>query len=199
MSEPVYNTGHKDLFKQRKSLALNKPGSISIQRILRFGMAAAAVFVLVFVSIGSYKFYKLSPDKLYEESFVSYKLPDVSSNNGPVSVIASMYSAQNFTGIVKEAKKKVNLPEKDILLTGLAYLELNDPFSAIYSFKKVTANTSSWYQQDAEYYLAMAYLKNHDYDLAISLMQKIKHHPQHIYHDQFSTAFIRKVKLLKWR
>ena len=199
MSEPVYNTGQEGLFKKRKSLELNKPSIISIQRILRWGMAAAAIFILVFVSISGYKFYMLTPEILYEESYVSYKPTVVKNNKAPLSDIEKMYQDKNFTGIIKEAKKKVDIPEKDFLLTGLAYMELNDPFSAIYSFKKLTPNTSSWYQQDAEYYLAMAYLKNHDYDLAISLMQKIRNHPEHIYRDQFSTTFIRKVKLLKWR
>lgn len=198
ISQQVKNI-HEGLFDKEQPLWLNKTRSISIQRVLRFGMAAAAILILVFVSIGGYKFYKLSPENLYDESFVAYNLSNVRSNEVPVSDIEKMYKEQNFTGIIKEAKKKVDLPEKDYLLTGLAHMELNDPFSAIYFFKKVTANTSSWYQQDAEYYLAMAYLKNHDYDLAISLMQKIRHHPEHIYSNQFSTTFIRKVKLLKWR
>lgn len=172
----------------------------SIRRVVRLTMAAAAILILIAVAIVGYKLYKLSPETLYNEVYIEY---DLSTARRGESItdrqIEEMYQQKDFAAIIKQAKKKVELNDKDYLLTGLSHLQLNDPFSAIYFFKKLTGNKLSLYQQDAEYYLVMGYLKNLDYDHAITLMQKIKNHSGHIYRDRFTSNFIGKVKMLKWR
>lgn len=172
----------------------------SIRRAVRVTMAAAAILIFIVVAIGGYKFYKLAPETLYNEVYIEYNLATARvAENAADSQIEDMYQQKDFAGIIKEAKRKVELNDRDYLLTGLSHLQLNDPFSAIYFFKKLTGNKLSWYQQDAEYYLVMAYLKNRDYDHAITLMQKIKNHSGHVYRERFTSSFIGKVKMLKWR
>jgi hypothetical protein len=51
----------------------------------------------------------------------------------------------------------------------------------------------------AEYYLALAYLKNNDYDQAIELMNVIHDNSSHLYTKKFSRKYINRVKRLKWR
>jgi hypothetical protein len=51
----------------------------------------------------------------------------------------------------------------------------------------------------AEYYLALAYLKNNDYDQSIELMNAIHANSTHFYTKKFSRKYINRVKRLKWR
>jgi hypothetical protein len=55
------------------------------------------------------------------------------------------------------------------------------------------------FSDEAEYYLALSYIRNRDYDLAIPILEKIKDHPIHIYHEKVDAKLIRKIKMLKWR
>jgi uncharacterized protein HemX len=179
---------------------LAKGKVFSIKRILRYAMAVTAILLFLVTGIGGYKFYQLSPETLYNELNIEYNLPTARGGESKAeSRIERMYKEQNFADIIKEAQKKVELSDKGYLLTGMSHLQLNDLFAAIYSFKKLTENKRSWYQQDAEYYLALAYLKNRDYDHAITLMQKIRNHSGHVYRQRFSSNFIGKIKMLKWR
>ena len=95
------------------------------------------------------------------------------------------------------------LSVKDVFLTGMAYLETNDLPKAISSFQVVIAdvkdNKASELKDAAEYYLALAYLKNNDYDQAIELMSLIHDSPSHLYTKKFSPKYLNRVKRLKCR
>jgi tetratricopeptide (TPR) repeat protein len=53
--------------------------------------------------------------------------------------------------------------------------------------------------EEAEYYLALAYIANKDFDLALPLLNKMHDNPDHKFHDRISAKLIRQVKMLKWR
>ena len=95
------------------------------------------------------------------------------------------------------------LSVKDIFLTGISYLETNDPSRAISNFQVVIADVkddkNSMLKDGTEYYLALAYLKNNDYDQAIELMNAIHDKLISQYKSKFSRKYINKVKRLKWR
>jgi predicted negative regulator of RcsB-dependent stress response len=85
----------------------------------------------------------------------------------------------------------------------MAYLETNDLPKAISSFQVVIADVKDEkapvLKDAAEYYLALAYLKNNDYDQAIELMNTIHDNSSHLYTKKFSRKYINRVKRLKWR
>ena len=82
-------------------------------------------------------------------------------------------------------------------------METNDPARAISNFQIVIADVkddkNSALKDTTEYYLALAYLKNNDYDQAIELMTTIHDNSSHHYKTQFSRKYINKIKRLKWR
>jgi hypothetical protein len=95
------------------------------------------------------------------------------------------------------------LSVKDVFLTAMSYLETNDLSRAISNFQVVIADVkedkNSVLKDASEYYMALAYLKNSDYDQAIELMNVIHDDPAHLYKNKFSRNYINKVKRLKWR
>jgi predicted negative regulator of RcsB-dependent stress response len=169
-----------------------------LQRIIRYSVAVIASVMLILFCIEGYKFYRLSPNKLFAEKYMTY---DLAAPGTTESKIEKAYRQKNYTEVIKLNASSA-LSVKDVFLTGMAYLETNDLSRAISSFQVVLADIkdkTSELKDAAEYYLALAYLKNNDYDQAIELMNAIHNNPSHLYTKKFSRKYINRVKRLKWR
>jgi hypothetical protein len=174
-----------------------------IRRIIRYSIPVAASLLLIFVFIEGYNFYRLSPGRLFAENYTAYELTTTrGDNDSSESRIEQAYKQKDYKEVIRLNANSV-LSVKDIFLTGMSFLETNDPSRAISNFQVVIAdikdNKSSMLKDAAEYYLALAYLKNNDYDQSIELMNAIHDNSSHLYKNKFSRKYINKVKRLKWR
>jgi hypothetical protein len=191
---------HAEMMESRKTLKPAVSKVYTIKKVVRYAVAIAASVLFVIAGVQGYKFYQLSPDALYNESFVPYHLPnDRGEAATAVSKIEAFYQAQQLDSVIKTAKKQVILSDIEALLTGLAHMQAGDTFWAIKPLKTLSQSSASQYRQDADFYLALAYLKNRDYDYALTVMQRIKGEKDHLYQNQFSDEIIDKVQMLKWR
>ena len=174
-----------------------------IRSIIRYGIPVTASLLLIFVCIEGYNFYRLSPGRLFAENYSAYELTTIRGDNDSTETkIEKAYRQKKYGGVVDLSTRSI-LSIKDVFLTGMSYLETNDLSKAISNFQVVIADVkddkSSVLKDAAEYYLALAYLKNNDYDQAIELMNAIHDNSSHLYKEKFSRKFINKVKRLKWR
>ncbi len=161
-------------------------------------MAFAASICLVVAVVSIYKFFQLSPEKLYQKTFVNYHLSNPDNNQTIENkTIANLYYLKNYKSVIKESKKTLLPNDRNFLLIGLSHLQMNDAFNAIAAFRQI--HPSGKYYQDAQFYLALAYLKNNDYDQAIGLMQQMKNNEKHIYRDHFSSSLLNNIRMLKWK
>ena len=171
-----------------------------VRRIIRYSVAVAASLLLIFVCIVAYNFYSLSPGKLFSEKYAAYYLTTNGENTE--SGIEKAYKEKKYDEVINLNRNSV-LSINDVFLTGMSFLETNDLSKAISSFQVVIADVkddkTTGLKDAAEYYLALAYLKNNDYDQAIELMNKIHDNSSHLYKTKFSRKYINKVKRLKWR
>lgn len=171
---------------------------ISLKKTLRYGMAVTAGICLVVAIVKTYQFLELSPDSLYNEVFVNYQLRDSGNTLSRVNgTIENLYLKKNFAAIIKESKKPRLPDDETFLLIGISYLHTNDAFNAIAALRQI--KHSGDYFQTAQYYLALAYLKNNDYDQALGLMQQIKNDKSHPYYNYFSSSFLKRVRMVKWK
>lgn len=164
-----------------------------VRKIIRYSMAVAAGILILFFAIRFLDSSQNDAERLFKEAYVEY---DVSGTRGgaPGGDLEKAYAAANY----KEVIKIKPVYAKDSLLTGLAHLKLNHPSPAILWLQPLSLKPGDW-QQDAEFYLSMAYLKVGAYDKAYELMQKIRSDKNHIYKDQFSNSFISRIEKLKER
>lgn len=174
-----------------------------VRHIVRYTVTVAASILLIVVCIEGYNFYRLSPDRLFAENYTAYEPTTTSGENDSTgSKIEKAYRKKNYSEVININKNSV-LSVKDIFLTGMSYLETNDLSKAISSYQVVIADlkddTTTILKDAAEYYLALAYLKDNDYDQAIELMNTIHDNSLHLYTKKFSLKYIRRVKRLKWR
>jgi tetratricopeptide (TPR) repeat protein len=194
---------HQSMMKEMKPQAIVRTMS-STRRIIRSSLSIAASVLLIFISVQVYNFIGLSPDKLFKEEYSAFELSTTRDPNvPPESAIEKSYREKNYKTVIDLKNKSTNISTKEQFLAGVSYLELDDPSNAIHSFDTVLIRDKTsgqqTYKDEAEYYLALTYVKNKDYDQALELMNTIHNNPSHIYHEKFSSRFIRKVKLLKWR
>ena len=174
---------------------VEKPGKL--KRFIRYTIAIAASVLLIFLLIVGYNFYTLSRDELFKEKYTVYEL----TRDDSASVIENVYREKKYPEVIRLNKSSV-LSIKDVFLTGLAYLEIRDYAKAASTFQVVVADVKdegSVLKDAAEYYLALAYLQNSDYDQAIELMNSISNDSSHLYNGRFSSKYINRVKRLKWR
>jgi predicted negative regulator of RcsB-dependent stress response len=172
----------------------------TLRRNIRYAVAGIAIVLLIFIIIEGYRFYTLSPEKLYAESYAPYELT-IHEGNDSTSAIEKAYEEKNYGEVIKLNHLSV-LSVKDIFLTGMAFLETKDYSRAVRSFQIVITDIKDnkiVLKDVAEYYLALAYLQDRDYDQAIELMNAIHDNSSHTYTKKFSRRYINRVKRLKWR
>lgn len=174
------------------------------RKVLRYSMAAAAAVILLVGSWLAYSFFSLSPDKVFASGYHTYELSNMRSGEGEgVTAIEKAFEGNQFDAVLKIYREGGGAGIRDRFLTAVAALEKkNDPLAIRLLKEQLESNRLSpkpVYNDDAEYYLALGYVRNKDYDFALPLLQKIKDEPEHTYHSKVTTRLIRKVKLLKWR
>lgn len=201
LKEKVGNI-HQQVMKELKNETPVKQIS-NVRRIIRFSVAIAASVLLIFLGAEGYNFYRLSPERLFAESYTPYELTTTRDGNDTgESKIEKAYREKKYAKVIAINANSV-LSIKDIFLTAMSYMETDDMARAISNFQLVLADVkddkNSVLKDAAEYYLALAYLKNRDYDQAIELMNAIHSNSSHLYKDKFSSKYINRVKRLKWR
>ena len=173
-----------------------KPGN-NVRRIIRYAIAAIASVLLIILIIEGCKFYTLSSEKLFAEKYEPYQsVIDTNSSN-----IEKAFEEKDYGAVIK-LNRELLLSIKDIFLTGMAYLETKDYSRAASSFQVVITDIKvdrTGLKDTTEYYLALSYLQNRDYDQAIELMNSIHDNSSHLYKKKFSRKYINRVKRLKWR
>jgi tetratricopeptide (TPR) repeat protein len=175
----------------------------STRRIVRYSLSVAASLLVLVIGIVAYNFYKLSSERLYNDQYHLYELSSLRGNENRASELEKAYQEKKYNEVIADRRALTNPSAKDLFLSGIAYLETGNAAAAINSFKSVIEKNRTGHtailNDEAEYYLALSYLRNKNYDQALDLMRAIRSNPGHLYHDQFSRSFVRKVSMLKWR
>lgn len=172
-----------------------------VKKIFRYSIAVAASLLLIVGGYLAYSFYSLSPNKVFDANYQTYELSTVRDGNNVPGATEQAYQAKNYQAVIDQAASSSDI--KDIFLVAMSQLELKKNTAAITNFKKVIALNqsagSNTRKDEAEYYLALAYIRNRDYDLALEQLRAIHDNPDHLYNDKVSNKLMREVRWLKWR
>ena len=174
----------------------------STRRTLRYAIAVAASILLIVAGYIGYNFYILSSEKVYTANYRTYELSSLRDGSTAESEIETAYRSKKFTELLAIRFDRP-FTIKEHFLRGLAFAETGDNGNAILSFKKVVEDNdaahTNVFRDEAEFYLALSYVRNKDYDFALELFKNIKSKPEHLYKERITTKLIRQVRLLKWR
>jgi hypothetical protein len=168
---------HKEIMPGMPQIKSSPVPVFSIGRLLTRVAAAILIFCVGTVAI---IYFTNSPQQLFEKNYVPYE-----------------------NSVQRSGNKNIQSEAANNFITAQQYLENNQPGEAIQSFEKVLAIDSATNQKilkdDAEFYLAMAYLKHNQSSQAYAILNKIHNDPNHLYHDQVSRWFLIKLKIVSWK
>jgi predicted negative regulator of RcsB-dependent stress response len=188
---------HKEMIQE---LRIPVRGIGPARRTLRSVISVAAALILIAGGFFIYKFYTLSSDKVVAEYFYHYELSTTRGENAPESEIEKAYRANDMAKVTRLFPRSDSVSLKDRFLSAEAFYELGNLDKAIAEYKLVLATDSSTlFRDEAQYYLALAYVANKDFDLALPLLRNIRNNKLNTYHERVDSRLIRQVKMLKWR
>ncbi len=175
----------------------------SRKKIVRYSIAVAACALLVVAGITLFGSRTVSADKVFASNYHSYELSITRDAGKELTPAEKAYSEKNYREVLRIHDAGEDKTAKGEFLCGAASLELENNSMAIKCFNEVLdinkQSASLMLQDETEYYLALSYLRNKDYDLALDLMRKIKDNPDHLYQEKVTGKLIRQVKMLKRR
>jgi hypothetical protein len=173
------------------------------RRMIRYSIAVAAGLLLLIGSYLAYQFYTLSSEKVFASNYRSFEAGVLRGDDtDPASGLEKLYEEKEYKAVTALRLDRA-FTAKEHFLRGMSFAELNNPAGAIEEYKKVLAlnktKGANLYIEDAEYFLALAYIRNKDYDFALDILHAISGNSAHLYHDRVNRKLIRQVKWLKWR
>lgn len=159
---------------------------------------AASVTLLIGLYVAQYvAFY--SPDKMYNNTFREYYMN--TERSAPVATENDMVAAfrkGEYNQVIGMYGKVAQQGNREKFLAGYAYLQVNNYGAAEALFNEImTTNQSkgsTYFQDEAEYYLAMARLKQGNTSGALELMEKIHASKEHTFHESVTNWMIFRMK-----
>lgn len=167
---------------------------IRFSRTIRYTMGIAASLLLVFIGVRLYLNAQVSPESIYKETFIDFNVATTRSTDNTLTPVEIAYQKNDYQGALS-APRTLNLSPKDSLLLGLSYLHQENLPEAIRWFHSISGRDNE-YRQDAEFYLALTYLKTKDAAAALPYFERIANNNAHLYHQQVSPDVVEKLKNL---
>jgi hypothetical protein len=158
-----------------------------VRRLVTNSMKIAAILIFVISLAGMGKYIFTRPSGFYDKYYSSYELGTTRGDNSP-DRLQQAYQAADWASVVNNFQSKTQKTATDYFLTAMACMEQKKYYNAIGLFKTLISSNSQlkepYFQDEAEYYLAMSYLATNQTSLAISLFDKIKADPEHLFNKQ---------------
>jgi len=167
--------------------ALPPTKPVAVRHMFRTNLRIAAVFVLLFCSAVLYKYISVSNQSVYKNQFIPYELSNMrgTENRNPE---AEAYRNKNWNLVIDLYGNDKVKSNKSNFLAAMSELQLSHYTEAEILFQKVLNNASenNSFQEEAEYYCALAYLMNHKEAKGIGMLNKIKSDTSHRYYPMVS-------------
>jgi tetratricopeptide (TPR) repeat protein len=167
--------------------AESKPAGAILRSITRTTIRVAACLVILGGGAAIYKYTMTNSAGIFAQYCSTY---DLNTSRGATATTDEMdqaYKNKNWAAVTELFKKKKAKNNKTYFLAGMADLESKKYDDAIGMFQQVMAansqSGSDYFEDEAEFYLAMSWLARNDVKEAMPLLDKIRADKNHLYHD----------------
>ncbi len=172
---------------------------ISLKQILKYSSRIAAMAILVLGIAMLYQYFSATPDQLFRNNYNAFVLHE-SRGSTDVSALEQPYKSGDMKTTMKIFNQLNSPTAEDYFLNGNAALQSGNPSAAIKSFlalqQKNKSENTHLFEEDTQYYLALAYLQNNDAASALPIFENIHADNKHPYYRQAGSWFITKLKRL---
>lgn len=173
-----------------------------VRSIYNYRLRAAACILILASSAFLYKYLSISSQTLYDRYYSGYDL-NTSRGAGAPSPIVKAYDAKDWPSVVSLARTAPNKDNQTEFLAGMADLELKQYGDAIPHFEQIIAvNThagTDYYQDEAEYYLAISWLALGKVNEAMPTLEKIRADVHHQYHEKVAKMSFFDLRLAQYK
>jgi tetratricopeptide (TPR) repeat protein len=160
-------------------------------------MRIAAAVVLLLASVTAVQYFTSTGSSFYNNLNENYV---VNNTREPkqASTIVEAYQAGNYKRTIELFEQINNPGNRELFITANSWMQLNNTARSIELYQQILNNNKTtaqkFYQDEAEYYLAMAYLKNNETDKALPILTQIADDKNHTYHDKIDKWTLFKMK-----
>ncbi|SEO75942.1 tetratricopeptide repeat protein [Niastella yeongjuensis] len=179
---------------------LQSSGNKNVRVFMRPFMRVAAAVLALIVGTVAYKYFSVSATHVYQKTFIAYSLT-TTRGQAAITDIEQAYRIQNWNGVIAAANKSTLTDNKALFLAAMANLQLQQYAAANKLFEQVLSNNSQtgddYFQDEAQFYLAMSNLADNHSVKAIALLQQIRADKNHLYHQQAMQIGKMDLQLLK--
>jgi tetratricopeptide (TPR) repeat protein len=187
---------------EKVASAASRPQGAIVRSINRYGLRAAAVILILTTGTAVYKYVSVNPTGLYNNYFSSYDL-HTSRGAGAARPIEDAYEAKDWGQVVAIAAGAKQKDNQIDFLAGMADLELKKFDDAITHFEQVIAVNATthgdYYQDEAEYYLAISWLARGNVNEAMPILERIKADANHKYHQKVEKMSFFDLRLVQYK
>lgn len=173
-----------------KVVTLQKKENGAVVRSFSKNALRIAAMVLVLLGAASvYKYSVTSTSSVYEQNFASFELATSRGSNND-GELEKAYRNKNWTAVESIVAGQKDRTQKSWFLAGMAEMELKNYEKAIVSFDTVLQlnqkNTEPYFQDEAEYYLALSHLGAKQPEQAVAILKKIRSDKDHLFYKKAS-------------
>jgi hypothetical protein len=168
-----------------KETRINQPsaGHSLVRHLYKTSFRIAAIFLLLLASAILYKYISVTNQSVYKNQFVPYDLSNTrgADERNPES---DAYNSKNWNLVVELNNAAPVKSNKSNFLAAMADMQLNHFSNAAELFQNILNNRteSNSYQEEAEYYCALAFLMEQKVSSATAILNKIKSDTSHRYY-----------------
>jgi tetratricopeptide (TPR) repeat protein len=166
-------------------------------------MRIAAMLLLVAGSVLLYQYATSTGTKLYSDLYEPYTIIVERSDPGSelVSQLVQQYQQKNFSAVVQTFTALNSSTNREKFLTAMAYSELKQYDKAIGLLQQLLAinreTGNRLYNDDAEYYAGLAYLRMKNYKEAHRYLEAIYTDANHTYHQKIDRWTMMRLRWLR--
>lgn len=192
---------HNDFITTAEPVKVQATKTIRLFSTKTLIRAAAVVFFLCAGFI-TYEIATISGDRIHSDIYQPFSLNtgrDVKETSE--SMIIRQFRQQNFMSVIKSYTEITTPGNREKFLAGYAYMQNNSYSEGIALMESIISSNKNanppLYNDEAEYYLAMVYLKTGNYQKAYEYLLQIYNDVNHTYHEKISWSILMKAKWLK--
>ena len=198
---------HQSFFERRKGFS-NADGSHTaakvVKRNFKFWWSAAAILIVLPALAFMFIYVTNSPARLFASQYQTYRM-NVDRSSGIVNSepLAKDYQLKKYNDVVNDYRGLSSPTVTDKMITAFAYMELNNYEAAIPLLEGVIRSNvmtgEKLYQDEAEYYLALSYLKSKQVEQSYQLFKKIYVDDAHTFNGRVDKWFMMRLNWLHQR
>lgn len=164
-------------------------------------LSVAAAIILIALASVFYFYFETSSQEFYATHFSSYSV-GITRGSSP-SPLTNAYEKKDYAQVNALFSSIAQPSNEDYFFFGLSLLEQNKAKEASVFFETIlqqkSPDSTGLYAEEAEYYLALAYINLHQPEKAYPLFEKIRKDPFHHFHDKITRMDMWRLKILDWK